>query len=349
MIRIPDSIRKCFRWRALVGVYVVFFLAYQVFTFLYIPPERHAKSKVIYIRPKTKFLTISRQLEDEGIIRSSFKFAILAKLTGSVNQVRAGEYELSPSMLPREVLNKLVNGWVIQHMLTIPEGYNIYQIADTLDKEGLVKKQEFLAKAFDQDLISSLGFEGPSLEGYLFPDTYEFWRDMQTEDVLRKMTARFKKIYSQKYAEEAKGQGLSMRDVVTLASIIEKETGTPGERRLISAVFHNRLRRGMPLQADPTVIYGIRDFNGNLTRKDLQTPTPYNTYIIKGLPPGPIACPGEAAIKAVLNPVKKRYLYFVSKNDGSHYFSSTLEAHQRAVAIYQKKPVLDVPASTTTD
>jgi UPF0755 protein len=349
MIRIPDSIRKCFRWRVLVGVYVVLFLAYQGFTFLYIPPERHAKSRVIYIQPKTKFLTISRQLEDKGIIKSSFKFALLAKLTGSVNQVKAGEYELSPAMLPREVLNKLVNGWVIQHMVTIPEGYNIYQIAETLAKEGLVKKQEFLAKAFDKDIISSLGVEGSSLEGYLFPDTYEFWRDMQAEDVLRKMTGRFKKIYSQKYAEAAKGQGLSMREVVTLASIIERETGVPGERGLISAVFHNRLRRGMPLQADPTVIYGIRNFNGNLTRKDLRTPTPYNTYIIKGLPPGPIACPGEAAIKAVLNPVKKRYLYFVSKNDGSHYFSITLEAHQRAVAIYQKKPVLDVPASTTTD
>lgn len=332
-----------------MGVYVVLFLAYQGFTFLYIPPERHAKSRVIYIQPKTKFLTISRQLEDKGIIKSSFKFALLAKLTGSVNQVKAGEYELSPAMLPREVLNKLVNGWVIQHMVTIPEGYNIYQIAETLAKEGLVKKQEFLAKAFDKDIISSLGVEGSSLEGYLFPDTYEFWRDMQAEDVLRKMTGRFKKIYSQKYAEAAKGQGLSMREVVTLASIIERETGVPGERGLISAVFHNRLRRGMPLQADPTVIYGIRNFNGNLTRKDLRTPTPYNTYIIKGLPPGPIACPGEAAIKAVLNPVKKRYLYFVSKNDGSHYFSITLEAHQRAVAIYQKKPVLDVPASTTTD
>lgn len=349
MIRIPDRIRKYVRWRALVGVYVALFLAYQVFTFFYIPPERHAKSKVIYIRPKTKFLTISRQLEDEGIIRSSFKFAILAKLTGSVNRIRAGEYELSPSMLPWEVLKKLASGRVIQHMVTIPEGYNIYQIADTLAKEGLVKKQEFLARAFDQDIISSLGVEGSSLEGYLFPDTYEFWRDMQAEDVLRKMTNRFKKIYSQKYAEEAERQGLSMREVITLASIIEKETGIPGERRLISAVFHNRLRRGMPLQADPTVIYGIRDFNGNLTRKDLRTPTPYNTYIVKGLPPGPIACPGEAAIKAALNPVKKRVLYFVSKNDGSHYFSSTLEAHQRAVALYQKKPASDVPASDTTD
>jgi len=336
MIRIPDRIRKYVRWRALVGVYVALFLAYQVFTFFYIPPERHAKSKVIYIRPKTKFLTISRQLEDEGIIRSSFKFAILAKLTGSVNRIRAGEYELSPSMLPWEVLKKLASGRVIQHMVTIPEGYNIYQIADTLAKEGLVKKQEFLDRAFDQDIISSLGVEGSSLEGYLFPDTYEFWRDMQAEDVLRKMTNRFKKIYSQKYAEEAERQGLSMREIVTLASIIEKETGIPGERRLISAVFHNRLRRGMPLQADPTVIYGIRDFNGNLTRKDLETPGPYNTYLNAGLPPGPITNPGRAAIAAVLEPAPDDYLYFVSKNDGTHQFSRNLTEHNQAVARYQK-------------
>ncbi len=332
-----DSVKKVLRWQALVGLYVILLLAYQAYSFVYMPPAKHAKSKIVYIQPKTRFRTISHQLEEAGVIKSSFKFSMLAKITGSINEVKAGEYELSPSMLPKEVLNKLVNGQVIQHMVTIPEGYNIYQIADTLDREGLVRKEKLLAKAFDKEFISSLGFEGPGLEGFLFPDTYAFWRDMEAEDVLRKMAYRFKKIYSQKFEERAKKQGLSMRKVITLASIIEKETGNPGEMALISAVFHNRLRRGMPLQADPTVIYGMRDFKGNLTKKDLQTFTPYNTYTIKGLPPGPIACPGERAIEAALSPAKGKHLYFVSKNDGSHCFSCNLSAHRRAVDIYQKK------------
>lgn len=329
-------IKNFYRWPVLAGIYVLLLLVYQVHSFLYIPPARTAKAKRVYIQPKTRFVTISHQLEKTGIIKSSFKFILLAKLTGSVNRVQAGEYELSPSMLPGEVLAKLVNGQIIQHMITIPEGYNIYQIADALSAEGLVKKEEFLAKAFDQEFMSDLGFEGPSLEGYLFPDTYAFWRDMEAEDVLRKMTGRFKKIYEQEYAEEAAKRGLSRHAAITLASIIEKETANRAETNLISAVFHNRLRRGMLLQADPTVIYGIRDFNHNLTKKDLQRPTPYNTYVIKGLPRGPISCPGRKAIKAALNPAPKRYLYFVSKNDGSHHFSYTLGDHQRAVAKYQK-------------
>lgn len=341
----PNNTKKYFRWPVLAGIYLLLLLIYQVHSFLYIPPVRDARPKIIHIRPKTKFLAICRQLEETGIIKSSFKFTILAKLAGTINQLKAGEYELSASMLPGEVLDKLVKGQVIQHMVTIPEGYNLYQIAETLHKDGLVKKEEFLAQAFDQNFVALLGFEGPSLEGYLFPDTYALWRDMAAADVLSKMTNRFKKIYLE-YAEETGSQGLSLRQVITLASIIEKETGDPEEMRLISAVFHNRLRRGMPLQADPTVIYGIRNFNRTLTRSDLRTPTPYNTYLIKGLPPGPIACPGEKAIKAALNPAKKKYLYFVSKNDGSHQFSYNLENHRRAVAIYQKMPPQTSPPPT---
>lgn len=335
MKNIRAFIKKYLLREILAILFVFVFLAAHFGSFLYVAPAQKAKSKLVYINPKTKFRKIAKLLEDEGIISSNLWFILLAEIKGSVNKIKAGEYELSPSMLPGEVLEKLASGKPSQHMITIPEGFNIYQIADLLDKQGLVKKEEFLARAFDQKLMTLYGFQGPSFEGYLFPDTYAFWRDMRAEDIIQIMAARFKKIYSQRYEKQAIEQGLSMREVITLASVVEKETGQPGERPLIAAVFRNRLRRGIPLQADPTVIYGIKDFNGNLTRKDLETPTPYNTYLLGGLPQGPIACPGEASIKAALNP-KGKYLYFVSKNDGSHYFSRTLDEHNLAVGHYQK-------------
>ncbi len=326
---------RLLRWQSLAVLYVLVFIAYQGHSFLHVPPSPNAKPQIVYIQPKTRFRAIAELLQDKGIIRSRLWFTVLAEVTGSVDKIKAGEYELSASMLPSQILNKLARGDFIAHMVTIPEGYNVYQIADVLEEARLVTREEFLSKVFDQTLLASYGFAGPSFEGYLFPDTYAWWRNMKAQDIVHKMATRFKRLYSQKYERQAKKQGLSMREVVTLASIVEKESGRPEERPLIAAVFRNRLHRRMRLQADPTVIYGLRNFNGDLTKSDLQKATAYNTYVVDGLPPGPIACPGESAIRAVLNP-KGKYLYFVSRNDGSHYFSRTLAEHNRAVAMYQK-------------
>jgi len=187
--------------------------------------------------------------------------------------------------------------------------------------------------------IKSLGIEAKTLEGYLYPDTYYFPRWTKAEDVVKAMVNHLRQVYTPEMHAQSEALRMTEVQVLTLASIIEKETGHDAERPLISAVFHNRLRKGLPLQSDPTVIYGIPNFNGNLTRADLARPTPFNTYRIAKLPPGPIASPGVKSIQAALNPAPVKYLFFVSKNDGTHQFSATLGEHNRAVERYQKRRV----------
>jgi UPF0755 protein len=225
---------------------------------------------------------------------------------------------------------------VILHPVTIPEGFTRDQIADVLAAKGLADKKRFLELTEDKALLRQYGISGPSLEGYLFPDTYHFSRGTPTLAVLDTMVKRFRQAVAP-FMEKTQGTGMKFEDVVTLASIVEKETGRPEERPLIASVFLNRLRLGMRLESDPTVIYGMENFDGDLKKKDLTEKTPYNTYIIYGLTPGPIANPGLESIKAVIDPARTDYLYFVSRNDGSHHFSRTLAEHNRAVGIYQKK------------
>ena len=300
------------------------------------PASWTRNSKVVVIPQGKAFHEIARILEDNGIIRDRRSFYLLARIDGEVSRVKAGEYEVHTRMTPREVLSKLVRGEVIQYPVTIPEGYNIYQIAEVLEQAKVCARKEFLIKVRDPGLISSVGLDGDSLEGYLFPDTYNFPKGFGEEQVIRQMAARFKAVYAP-LAKRAEKLGLSRQDVVILASMIEKEARDDQERRLISAVFHNRLNRGMALQSDPTAIYGLKEKRVSITREDLQRRTPYNTYIISGLPKGPIANPGIKSLQAVLFPADVGYLYFVSKNDGTHYFSSTLEEHNRAVAKYQRR------------
>jgi len=295
---------------------------------------RHAK--VVVIPPGKGFHEAAQILEDSGIIRDRRSFYLLARIEGVVGKIKAGEYEVHTQMPPREVLSKLIRGEVIQYPVTIPEGYNIYQIAEVLEQAKVCSKKVFLEKARDPALIDSLGMEGDNLEGYLFPDTYNFPKGFGEEQVIRQMVARFKAVFNP-LAKRAEKMGLSRRDVVILASMIEKEARDDQERRMIAAVFHNRLQRGMALQSDPTAIYGLREKRSSITREDLQRRTPYNTYIISGLPKGPIANPGIKSLQAVLFPADANYLYFVSKNDGTHYFSGTLEEHNRAVAKYQRR------------
>jgi UPF0755 protein len=304
---------------------------------LFTPPATDERDVSIVIPKGASFSLIAINLQNAGVIRDARGFSFLASLKGAYRRVKAGEYIFNTSMRPLNVLNKLLNGETKRYKITIPEGRNIREIAALLDRAGFVEKGEFVSKALDKGLAASMGVDGDTFEGYLFPDTYYLAKWMSAEEVIGKMVGRFREVYTEDVAKKAAELGLSQREVVTLASIIEKETGDPKERRPISAVFHNRLKRGMPLQSDPTVIYGISDFDGNLTKRHLRTRTSYNTYLFYGLPPGPIANPGEASIEAAVNPAKGGYLYFVSKNNGTHYFSKNLKDHNRAVSVYQKK------------
>jgi len=316
---------------------VTFALLLFIHTYLFLstPPDGKRAVKTILIPRGASFRIIAKDLEGAGIITSAERFSFLARLKGSWKKVQAGEYEFHTSMTPLEVLDKLLKGHVKEYTVIIPEGYNLKEIGDLLDRSGIVKREDFLKRAMDRTLALSLRIDSGTLEGFLFPDTYRFTKDMMADEIIKRMVNRFNEVYRD-FEERARALGMSKREVVTLASIVEKETGVPEERAMIAAVFHNRLKRGMRLESDPTVIYGLKDFNGNLTRKDLETLTPYNTYKIYALPPTPIANPGKAALEATLHPAPGDYLYFVSRNDGQHHFSKDLKEHNRMVMIYQK-------------
>ncbi|MBI3558668.1 MAG: endolytic transglycosylase MltG, partial [Deltaproteobacteria bacterium] len=224
--------------------------------------------------------------------------------------------------------------------LVVPEGYNLEQISEVIDELRPGSGARFHKLCVDQKFIATLGFAPApaSLEGYLFPDTYLVGRKMPEEEMIRAMVKKFKGIFTVELEDRAKAIGMTPHEVITLASIIEKETGAKEERPMISSVFHNRLKKHMRLQTDPTVIYGIKNYNGNITRKDLETPTPYNTYTIPALPPGPIASPGREAIMAALYPSETEFLFFVSHNDGTHEFTTTYEDHKKAVTKFQLDP-----------
>lgn len=259
----------------------------------------------------------------------------MARIKGFDKHLKAGEYLLSASMPPRRILEIMVKGAVNLHKLTVPEGYNIFQIAELVEIAKFGTRTEFIEKVSDKALLSANGIEAETFEGYLFPDTYFFPRDVAMEQIISAMVNRFRSVFTSEWIARSKSLGFSVHQIVTLASIIEKETGASFERPIISSVFHNRLKKKMRLESDPTVIYGIKNFDGNLTRKHLATITPYNTYRIKGLPEGPIANPGRASLEAALYPENTVFIYFVSKKDSTHHFSTSLKEHNRAVRKYQ--------------
>jgi UPF0755 protein len=323
-----------------LGLLLLFFIL-VIYWLLFVPPSKTASTKVIFIKKGTHLKKVSEILKQDGIIKNRHFFVLLTTVLGKKAKVKAGEYEFHTQMLPLEVLDALVKGQVKPHLVTIPEGYTLSQIAQLLEDLNLVEKKGFLQRASSPAFINALGlsqFAGPTLEGYLFPETYHLFREMDSEEVIQMMVYQFKKVFGPDLVNRASELGISEKEVVILASIIEKETPLPEEKPLISAVFHNRLKRKIPLQSDPTVIYGIKNFNGNLTKEHLMRPTPYNTYLIAGLPPTPICNPGKDSLLAAVRPAPVPYLYFVSKNDGSHFFSSDIGEHNRAVWKYQKYP-----------
>lgn len=291
--------------------------------------------KSIIVSPGQGAADVARALKKSDLILHPRKFSLLARVKSLDKGIKAGEYRLSAAMSPADILEKLARGDVALYRFTIPEGFSARQIARAAADSGWGPEAEFNQALSDRALLEAHDIPGDSFEGYLFPDTYFFPKTARPRTIIETMAKHFSSVLEPQWEKRAGELGLTLHQVVTLASIIEKETGVASERPLIASVFHNRLRRGMRLQSDPTVIYGIRDFDGNLTRKHLKTRTPYNTYRIKGLPPGPIASPGQGALEAALYPAETEYLYFVAKKDGTHHFSSGIKAHNRAVRRYQ--------------
>lgn len=323
--------------RTFIFVVVLFLTGLGGAAFLYLlQPTPQPDSPIhVDIADGASFAEVAELLQQQHVIKSSWAFRWMARLQGADRKIIPGEYAFRDSMEPSDLLASLVKGDVVQHTVTIPEGYSNAQIGSLLEEKGLADREEFVRATQDPSLIQRLGIHAPTLEGYLFPNTYHFTRHLKTETMIVAMVSQFEQAWTAKYRARAAELKMSVHQVLTLASVVEKETGAARERGLISGVFHNRLKRKIPLQSDPTVIYALASFDGDLRKKDLSIESPYNTYKVRGLPPGPISNPGSASIHAALFPVPTNYLYFVSRNDGSHQFSSTLSEHNSAVRKFQ--------------
>lgn len=311
-----------------VALAVVVLLAHQPAS------RRDSLDRIVEIPLGTPAGRISRMLEEQGLIRSAFIFDIMLKITNRDSQLKAGEYLLNPAMNTMEVIQKLNEGTIVTHRIMIPEGYELKQIAAVLAREGLVDPERFLMLAQNAELVFGEQFPVelpiPSLEGYLFPDTYHFAKEQSEEAIIRQMVSRFVDVVISKVDLSLLDDKYTLHEVITLASIVEKEVIYDFERPLVAAVYHNRLNIGMRLQADPTVRYVMTENRSRVLYSDLEIDSPYNTYRYDGLPPGPIASPGLKSILAVLEPADVDYLYFVAKPDGTHQFSRTFEEHVAA-------------------
>jgi UPF0755 protein len=334
------TIRTAFLGLIVVAILSAGMLLYNIFLSV---STGAAQGAEIRVEQGDSLAAVVRKLRDQKIISSGLFFSLWARLTGAEKRIHPGLYRFETGVPPREVLDRMVNGKGIFQTVTIPEGMTVKEIAALLEKLQIANRERFLAEAADPNLLVTLGLHDKGIEGYLFPSTYHFTPSTPERNIIITMAEQFRKISQPLLAGEDASIQLTPHEILTLASIIEKETGVEAERPLVSAVFHNRLKRQMPLQSDPTVIYGIKEFNGNLTRKDLSEAGPYNTYRIAALPPGPICNPSLSSIRAARFPADVPFLYFVSKNDGSHLFSETVEAHNQAVKVYQ--PVRDPPPS----
>jgi UPF0755 protein len=296
----------------------------------------------VEIRRGETLRQVTGRLAEMGVLRRPGWLTTLAILRGDSGHIQAGEYVFQGAVSPNELLDSLVTGRARFSSLTVPEGWSLAEIAQRLEERELGRASELLRLARDPDFIASLALPFPdrpaSLEGFLYPETYYFHRGVSEAVIIATLVEEFKKRAAGPLIERAAGVGMTPYQVLTLASIVEKETGVDEERPLISAVFHNRLQSRMRLASDPTVIYGLADFDGNLKRAHLLQPTPYNTYKVGGLPPTPIANPGLTSILAAVAPAPVDYLFFVAKGDGTHYFSNDFRAHKKAVYRFQIRP-----------
>lgn len=306
------------------------------------PGSQESRAVIFEVTPSMSFQSVAAELKKDGVINNAKFFYLYARAKGMRSLLRVGEYDLNTNMIPGQVLAVITSGKSRTKPFVVPEGLNIFEISELFEKQGFGTSEEFLGFVKDKEFVKSLlGQEHNSLEGYLFPETYLITKFMTAQDVITAMVRRFQSVYNE-IGKQNQLKNWSLHQIVTLASIVEKETGAPQERKVISSVFHNRLKKQMRLQTDPTIIYGIADQTGvvpnNIHKSDLLKPSRYNTYVIAGLPPGPISNPGREALLAAMNPDATEFLYFVSHNDGTHEFTKTYEDHSRAVQKFQMDP-----------
>jgi UPF0755 protein len=281
---------------------------------------------------------IGRRLIDAGVVRDQWSFRAAIWWSGNGRNLKAGEYRFDRRMSALDVIEKIARGDVYGRRVTFPEGLTVADMAKIYEAQGLGKAVDFLSAARDRSLIRDVDPSATDLEGYLFPETYTLPRGVPANRMIAQMVDRFRAVFTEELRQRAIAQGLTVREAVTLASLVEKETAKAEERPLVAAVYRNRMKIGMGMQADPTVVYALQKagrYDGNIRRQDLGFDSPYNTYKYPGLPPGPIASPGKASLEAAVAPADVKYIYFVSRNDGTHVFSSTLDEHNRNVQKFQ--------------
>ena len=317
-----------------LGPLLTLLWAFIFMAYLYFQPYSGADQEFI-IKNGESFSQINHRLSKKKLISAPRFFYKLAQWKGVVQKFRSGVYQISHGMTMGDIIDLFLEGTQVSIDVTIAEGKNIFEIAKILEKNGLISSEDFLRFAKDKKFLISLGIEADRVEGYLYPDTYKFESHMNGKEIISMMVKNF---FRRIQHIDLKNGPLTLHELIIMSSIVEKETGASSERPIIAGVFLNRMRRKMRLQSDPTTIYGIYEtFDGNLRKKHLLQKTPYNTYQINGLPAGPIANPGLDAIRAVLAPEKHNFIYFVSKNDGTHVFTSNYRDHLRAVNNWQKK------------
>lgn len=324
----------------LVVAVVIPLLVSAWFSFeFYFAPKTSPKEIFFVVDKGQGVHDIAQNLKEKGIIKNRQSFLLGYNIYYSSKSLKAGEYMFNLPMSPKDILKMLTDGKVYLHSLTIPEGMTRKEIARHLESLNFTDEEEFLAASSKTNIISSLDKEAANLEGYLFPETYHFPKGISAEKIISTLVSQFKEVFSERWQKRASEIKMTPREVVILASLIEKETFLHEENKLVSAVFHNRLRIRMKLDCDPTIIYVLKQegtFKGRLLKKDLWLKSPYNTYRNRGLPPGPICSPGRESLEAALYPAQEKYLYFVSKRDGSHHFSTSFRDHQNAVRRYRK-------------
>jgi UPF0755 protein len=311
-----------------IGVALAFASVFQ-------PASDTPRRIAVSIPPNSSLPQIARRLEKAGVIRNAHAFQLVARLLGEGAGLKAGEYELSPHLHLIEIIDKLQRGDAISQWVTIPEGLTLEQVAETLEHNRMGEARRFLrlARSGDASLDPPVNVPRGSLEGYLFPNTYCLKVGASEKAILRAMLKTFEQQVVEGLANDLARSSLSLDDVVILASLIEREARVPADRPLIAAVLQNRLKRGMRLQVDATVLYAMGRHKSKVLLADLKTPSRYNTYQHAGLPPGPICSPGRSAIEAALRPAKADYLYYVARPDGSHIFSRTYAEHQKAIRV----------------